>query len=220
LIEISLKKVSFKYRENAPLVMKDINISFRSNEMTIIYGPNGSGKTTLMKIAALLYPPSEGEVLFNGENFWKFSDKKKVQFRRLVTYMHEKPILLGGTVIDNITLGLRLRGLDEENAKMIAMDWIDKLEMKELALKKASKLSAGQMQLVSIIRALVVSPEIIFLDEPLAHLDKNKRNMLLKILNESLNGKGIVITSHDESISSHFKTSRNIYIDEGRLSPQ
>ncbi|MCI4396074.1 MAG: ATP-binding cassette domain-containing protein [Thermoprotei archaeon] len=76
--------------------MKDINISFRSNETTIIYGPNGSGKTTLMKIAALLYPPSEGEVLFNGENFWKFSDKKKIQMsrslrtlRRAATYIDE-----------------------------------------------------------------------------------------------------------------------------------
>lgn len=217
MTEVRLVNVSFKYREKSPPAISNVNISFKEGEMTIIHGPNGSGKTTLMKIASLIFPPTTGEVLLNGKNFWSYSEKERTLWRRKLIYVHERPIMINGTVMDNIILGLILRGNSIDKAKETAIEWMNKLKIADIAYRKANSLSAGQMQLISIIRAILLSPSIMFLDEPFAHLDKERRTLLEKAIKEELNGIGIVMTSHDESLFLKFDNARKVYVEDGRV---
>jgi len=217
MIEIKLVDVSFHYRGRASAAISDVSISFRKGETVLIYGPNGSGKTTLMKTAALIYRPSEGEVLLDGENFWSLSEDRRTLLRRKVTYVHEKPVMVSGTVMDNLLLGPKIRGDDLNEAEEEAKRWLSKFGMEFIADLKAEKLSSGQMQLISLIRAFLLSPDILFLDEPFAHLDREKRRSLEKVLKEGLGGAGIVISSHDESLSQRLGSDRIIYMEDGRI---
>lgn len=215
-IEVVLKDVEYKYRNKAHLVLDGITISFRSGETTIIFGPNGAGKTTLMKIAALIYKPSRGEVLVNNSNFWSLPENKKIEIRREITFVHEKPIIVRGTVLENLLLGLSIRGKNGKEVYERTIKLMEELKIEDILEKDARKLSSGQMQLVSIVRAISIEPSLLFLDEPFSHLDKERRAILERILREELRETGIVMTSHDEGIISRFQNSRVIYMENGK----
>jgi len=119
---IKLVDVWFRYPKRKEWILKGITTSFKPGETNIIMGANGSGKTTLLKIAALLYKPCKGKVLVDGKNFWELDKNKRLLLRRKIVYVHEKPILLRGSVIYNIAYGLILRGIKVDKAIWKAED--------------------------------------------------------------------------------------------------
>ena len=199
---IKLVGVWFRYPKSS-WVFKDIDVEFRVGETTVVVGPNGSGKTTLLKIAGLLYKPTRGTVLVNGVNPWSLRSSKLVDLRRKIVYVHEKPILLRGTVYDNIAYGLRIRGrsLDEINKAVERI--ASELVLTDILGRDARRLSSGQAQLVALARALVLDPEIVLLDEPFAHLDRDKKKLFIKHLDKIASPRrGIVVATHDTYIAS------------------
>ncbi len=198
---IELRSVWFKYDKR--WVLRDVNIAFKRGTIVVIIGPNGSGKTTLMKVAGLIYKPTRGEVLYNGVNVWSLPKQKRLEARRHVVYVHETPILLRGTVRDNLTYGLKIRGYSEDRIEEEVESIVESLRLRSLLDKKTGELSAGQSQLVAIARALVVKPQVLFLDEPFAHLDREKRSIVSTLLREYARGRGmgIVLATHDEYLA-------------------
>lgn len=193
---IELKNVWFSYIEDE-YVLRDINLSFNRG-VTIVMGPNGSGKTTLLKIASLIYRATKGQVIVDGIDYWSLSEGEKLKIRRRVVYVHEKPTLLRGSVIENVAYGLTLRGIDDEEAKRRALGVMEKLGIAHLANKRdANKLSAGEKQLIAIARALILNPQYLILDEPLANLHMAKRKSVIDLLKELKSEAVIVISSHD-----------------------
>ena len=197
MITIELRGVWHRYPSTSNWVVKDVSVTFSSGKLILVSGHNGSGKTTLLKIASLLYKPWRGEVIVDGYNFWEMNENEKIKIRRKITYVHEKPILLHGSVFENVAYSLRIRGFNQHDAVKKAENIMEELELIELSYKSSRELSAGQSQLVAIARALVIDPELILLDEPFAHLDTRKSELLIQALKvRKKSGVGIVLASH------------------------
>jgi len=195
---IKLMNIWFKYLTATDYVLRNITLSISRNGITAVIGPNGSGKTTLLKVMGLIYKPNKGQVLINSKDFWSLNENKRYIIKRSIVYVHEKPILIRGTVLDNVALGLILRGYDRNEALEKALLTLETLDLKHLANKDRKSLSAGEAQLVTIARAIAVEPEVLLLDEPTANLDLRKRSILSQTLLElSRRGKVVVVATHD-----------------------
>lgn len=151
--------------------------SLESEESICLMGPNGAGKSSLLSIMAGLQESTSGTVSLFGKNI---KDISPLELHRRVSVVFQKPMMLDLTVIENLELGLRFRGMKpNERAKKIE-PWLEKMHLTHLVKKRARLLSGGEAQRVSIAQALVVEPEIIFLDEPFANLDKKIRQELME----------------------------------------
>ncbi len=193
---IELKNVSFSYF-NKKYAIKNITIQIKEKS-TVLVGPNGSGKTTLLKIISLIYRPQEGEIKINNLNPWKIPKKQFYNLKRQIVYVHEKPLFFRGTILDNLTYPLEIRGITKEAAEEKALEVLRTYDLEKYAHRKRNQLSAGEGQLLSIIRALLIDPKIIALDEPTSNLDQEKRELLADILKEKIReGKTILISTHD-----------------------
>ncbi len=189
-------------------ILRNVNVEI-GRGLTIVVGPNGAGKTTLLKIMATLLRPQKGRVIIDGVDYWKTRD---LNTRRKVIYVHERPVMFSGTVYDNIAMGLRFRGEeDEERVKEIAK----RLKIESLLGRDAKGLSAGQRQMVALARALVLSPKYLLLDEPLAHLDREKRRVLSEVILDYSRERSVVMTSHDPYLCD--KANRVLAVENGRV---
>jgi tungstate transport system ATP-binding protein len=138
-----------------------------AREVFCLLGPSGAGKSTLLRMLAGLEPPDCGEVRFGEYRLDGPSVPSAVQ--RRVTMVFQRPLLLTGSVRENVGYGLRLRG-SRRNAEIVE-SVLERLGLLRLADQPAGTLSGGQAQLVALARALVLEPDMLLLDEPTANLD-------------------------------------------------
>jgi tungstate transport system ATP-binding protein len=136
-------------------------------EVLGLLGPTGAGKSTLLQLLAGLVRADHGDLYFESQPF-SFHDLA-LPTRRRMTLVHQRPLLLSGSVRFNVEYGLRLRGQQERADKVDEI--LDRLGLSKFALQSALTLSGGQTQLVALARALVIEPDVLLLDEPTAHLD-------------------------------------------------
>ncbi|MHC4830770.1 MAG: ABC transporter ATP-binding protein, partial [Planctomycetota bacterium] len=136
-------------------------------EVLGLLGPTGAGKSTLLRLLAGLAPPTGGEILFHGGRF--SSADLTLATRRRITMVHQRPVLLTGSVRSNVEYGLRMRGIQDRAPRVDRV--LECLGLSALASQSSSSLSGGQVQLVALARALVIEPDVLLLDEPTAHLD-------------------------------------------------
>jgi len=216
---IRLIDVWYRYEGLRNWVIKGITIAFNLGEIVILRGANGAGKTTLMKIASLLYRPSRGIVLVNGVDVWK--NNAVEMYRRRIVYIHDRPIMFSGTVYDNLAYGLIIRGYSDSYVEKAVNDIAELLGIKSLLQEKAKNLSMGQKQLIAIGRALIVEPEMIFIDEPFTNLDGEKRDRVIEILNNyKLKGRGVVIATHLYESIERLNIDRTTYIVDGAITSE
>jgi tungstate transport system ATP-binding protein len=146
------------------------------NRVLAVIGPNGSGKTTLSLCLSLLLKPTSGYISFNGH---KVPDGEPImQMRRRFAVVFQEPLLLNGTVMDNVTLGMRLRGVNNEEIKKRAGYWLERFDISKFSNRNARTLSGGEAQRTTLARAFALQPEVLFLDEPFAALDVPTRQSL------------------------------------------
>ena len=153
-----------------------VSLEVPPGAQAVVVGPNGSGKTTLLKILAGLLKPDEGTVEVRG----------RPPRAGEVLYAHQEPVVLRGTVLDNLKLCPEL-------------DWglVEALGLKPLLGEKAARLSGGYKKLVTIARVAACRPAVALLDEPTAFLDKEKRAAVRSVINELARGGSAVIwTTH------------------------
>ncbi len=194
---IRLEGVWFRYGKGQ-WVLRDVNAEMGEAGITAVVGPNGAGKTTLLKIASIIYRPVRGRVMAFGTDPWVLGERERLFLRREIVYVHEKPILLRGTVERNVMFGLEIRGINKRRAAEVIRALASELGIAELLNHDVKHLSAGQGVLVSIARALAVNPRILVLDEPFAHLDYRRRGKLLGLLEKLRDeGKGLIVSTHD-----------------------
>lgn len=192
-MEIALENVWFTY-DGVNYVIQDASITFKSQGLYMIVGPNGSGKTTLLKIVALLHKPSKGRVLVNGVSYWDLSSSSRDGIRRSIVYVHDKPILVRGSLEYNVRLGLELRGEKVDNSYLEEL--LERYKLSSIRKVNVRNLSAGQKRLVSILRALTLKPEALILDEPFNHLDREKAGMLVEDLSKLSKERMVVVATH------------------------
>ena len=197
-MEITLEDVWYSYPGQKGWALKGVSASLGNGRLTVVTGPNGSGKTTLLKVAGLLLKPRRGRVLVNGADYWVQPAEKRVDLRRNIVYVQEKPVMLRGSVAYNVAYGLIVRGVRLGEALRRAERALARLGGLHLIDKDARSLSLGEARLVSIARAIAVSPQVLLLDDPFLGLDEEKKKVLLEFLEEyRRRGVSIIVATHE-----------------------
>jgi len=199
---IEVRNISKDYLTKEGLnktVLSNIEFSIEKGECFIIIGPNASGKTTLLRILGLLEHPSKGKIFYQGNEITNLSRKKKTKFRRKISFVRQKPVVLNSSVYKNIAYGLKIRGFNEQEINKKVKKIIKIADLSGLENKNARTLSGGEMQRVAIAMNFVINPDIYLLDEVSANLD----SMNVKLLEEFINTikkdgqKTIIMSTHD-----------------------
>lgn len=195
--EIVLRAEDLIVRLGRRTVLDIAGLEVRRGEVLAIMGPNGSGKSTLLLTLALLLPPTAGRLWFDGQPVDRRSDL--VEWRRRMAMVFQAPLLLDMTVGDNVALGLRLRGVGNDEIERRVAFWLDRFGIQGLSRRPARALSGGEAQRASLARAFALSPEVLFLDEPFSALDAPTRaaivDDLVQVLHET--GATTVFVTHD-----------------------
>ncbi len=192
---------SFKIQGGNDFVaLKNINLKVEQGCLTMLRGRSGSGKTTLMNILSALDYPKKGEVIFDGVNLEKLSEKEREEFRRSnVGFVFQSVALIPMmTAYENVEFVLRLSGF-KGNMKKRASECLKLVGLGQRMQHLPQELSGGEQQRVAIARAIAHHPKIIFADEPTAELDTQTGLQVMKIFKELIDKEGatMVMTTHD-----------------------
>lgn len=199
------------------LVLDIDELSLAAGESYALLGPNGCGKTTLLHILALLRPPAQGEVWFNGR-LADWRAKSLQALRRKVALVEQHPIMFSTTVINNVEYGLKMRGIPARQRRRIAEGCLARIGMHPFAYRPAHRLSGGETQRVAIARALACSPEVLLFDEPTAGVDVENQAVIEKTIREIQEEKGVTVifATHNRREATSLARHK-IFLYEGKL---
>ncbi len=210
-------KVSDIWKEYKSVpVLRECSFSFDRSGVYILTGPNGSGKSTFLRICALIEDPDRGEVAYLSDDT---AVPRGLDLRRRMTLLLPRIGIFNTSVFKNAAYGLTIRGL-ERNKIEAKVDRI--LEFVGLGHKKkqnALTLSSGEAQRLGLARAMVIEPEILFLDEPTASVDRENRQIIEDII-LGMKKKGtsaVVVTTHDMKQAERLADCL-LVMDEGKIS--
>ncbi|OOM07410.1 ABC transporter ATP-binding protein [Clostridium saccharobutylicum] len=212
-IILELKNIKFTYN-NKKDTLKDVSFKIHKGEMVSIVGRNGAGKSTISKLICGFYKPSSGDILFKGRNINKDTIKERAE--KIGIVMQNPNQMISKTMIfDEVALGLKVRGVPEEEIKEKVFETLKICGLYELRNWPISALSFGQKKRVTIASILVINPEVIILDEPTAGQDFKHYTEIMEFLCE-LNKKGvtIIMITHDMHLMLEY-TNRAIVLSEG-----
>ena len=169
-------------------------LEVRAGEILGIVGPSGAGKSTLLRLLNFLEPPTRGRLTYRGT---EVGPEVPLALRREVVTVFQQPVLLRRSVLANVRIGQRLRGLPRSNRD--AEQWLQRLGLSDLARAPARTLSAGEAQRVALARALVVNPKVVLLDEPTGNLDPYNVRLIEDFVRAENADRGttVVVVTHD-----------------------
>lgn len=210
---LEVKNVSKIY---GPLkALDNVNLTVENGEWVAIMGPSGSGKSTMMNIIGCMDKPSMGEVLLDGADISKESNKALTAIRRdkiglifqqfhLVNYL---------TAVENVMVSQYYHSMPDEKE---ALEALERVGLKDRAKHLPSQLSGGEQQRVCIARALINHPEIVLADEPTGNLDEANENIVLDIFKQlHREGTTLIVVTHDPEVAE--EAQRTVVLEHGRL---
>ena len=211
---VELRGVRHRYQGRVVLDLEQFTVP--RGALISVVGHNGAGKSTLLRLLALLEPPTEGQVLLDGQVVPK---RPAAALRRRVTLVEQRPILFRGTVYDNLRFGLEARGMGSA-AKGIVADVADQLGLTALLGRRRDELSDGEVQRVAVARALAVRPDVLLLDEPASSADRAAAGALYRALVRERAERPIAICVASHQLEDAYRWADDIRaLAEGRLSP-
>ena len=197
------------------------SLEIAPGEIVAVMGPSGSGKSTLLHCAAGIIVPDAGEVMFDGASVGDLTDARRSALRRtefgfVFQFGRLVPEL---SCAENVSLPLRLAGVSRRDASRRAAEWLDRLEVTDVASKLPGEVSGGQGQRVAVARALVTQPRVVFADEPTGALDSlnGERVMQLLTLAARETEAAVVLVTHEARVAAY--ADREVIVRDGHTRP-
>ena len=212
---IQLKDINKTYNNGAPLhVLKGINLTIGRGEFVSIMGASGSGKSTLLNILGILDNYDTGEYYLNNVLIKNLSETKAAEYRnRMIGFIFQSFNLISfKDAVENVALPLFYQGISRKKRNALALEYLDRLGLKDWAHHMPNEMSGGQKQRVAIARALITQPQIILADEPTGNLDSRNGTEVMNLLTE-LNQEGttIIMVTHSQHDASYAHRVINLF---------
>jgi putative ABC transport system ATP-binding protein len=199
-----------------------VSLTVDEGELVALYGPSGSGKSTLLRVAAGLFVPDRGSVLFDGRDISRLSSRESSAYRlREVGVVFQSFHLRGGaTALENAAIKLLADGFSLREAKVRARPWLERVGLGARTEHTPAQLSMGERQRVAIARALVNEPQLLLADEPTGNLDSKRSREILELVRDICDERGIaaLIVTHDPQatrLTSSVHTLRDGQLEAG-----
>jgi putative ABC transport system ATP-binding protein len=216
MIEIKKLHKSYPIGKDSLHVLKGIDLHIKEGEFVSIMGSSGSGKSTLLNIVGLLDEHDEGEYYLNGQLIKDLNEKKAAILRnKFLGFVFQSFNLISyKTALENVALPLYYKGIPRKERLKIALEYLDKVELKAWANHLPSELSGGQKQRVAIARALVTKPKVVLADEPTGALDSTTTDSVMDLLKD-INDEGmtVFVITHEEEVAE--QTKRIVRLKDG-----
>lgn len=214
---INVKNISKSYKD--AVVLNNVSLEINKGDFTAVMGPSGSGKSTLLYSISSMDNPDEGEVVFEGIDVYKLSESELSKFRlnKMGFVFQNSQLLKNLSIFDNIILpGMVAKRESIEVIRARAIELMSKMGIEDIKDRDIREVSGGQLQRAAICRAMINSPEILFMDEPTGALNSEAASQVMEIL-KKLNQEGIsiMLVTHDAKMASMAK--KVIYIKDGKL---
>ena len=214
---INVKNISKSYKD--AIVLNNVSLEINKGDFTAVMGPSGSGKSTLLYSISSMDNPDEGEVVFEGIDVYKLSESELSKFRlnKMGFVFQNSQMLKNLSIFDNIILpGMVAKRESIEVVRARATELMSKMGIEDIKDRDIREVSGGQLQRAAICRAMINSPEILFMDEPTGALNSEAASQVMEIL-KKLNQEGIsiMLVTHDAKMASMAKNV--IYIKDGKL---
>jgi len=197
-------------------VLKGLDLHIKEGEFVSIMGSSGSGKSTLLNIVGLLDEHDEGTYHLNGQLIEKLDEKKAAILRnKFLGFVFQSfNLITYKNALENVALPLYYKGVGRKERQKIALEYLDKVGLKDWANHLPSELSGGQKQRVAIARALVTKPKVVLADEPTGALDSSTSNSVMELLKEiNREGMTVFVITHEEDIAN--ETDRIVRLKDG-----
>lgn len=215
---IVVKDVKKYYKGEVIKALDGINLTINEGEVVVIIGPSGSGKSTMLRCLNLLEIPTDGEIIFEGENLLgkktnidKHRQKMGMVFQHFNLFPHM-------TVMKNMTIApTKLKIKNKEEAEAKAKELLEVVNLADRAEAYPKQLSGGQKQRIAIARALCMNPEVMLFDEPTSALDPEMVGEVLSVMKDlARRGMTMAVVTHEMAFAREVAT-RVIFMDAGRI---
>lgn len=219
VIETNNLQKHYQVGENSVHAVDGVDLTVRDGEFVCISGRSGSGKSTLLSLLAGLESPTDGEVKLLGEHLERMNEKERGRFRREhIGFIFQAYNLLPQfNSWENVAIPLEIRGIPLQERKAKAMEALEMVGLLDHAEHRPTELSGGQQQRISIARAIITRPGIVFADEPTGNLDSRTGTEVMKLLTDLFRrwGTTFLVVSHDEEM--HRYTDREVRLKDGKI---
>lgn len=199
-------------------VLKGIDLSIAEGEFVSIMGSSGSGKSTLLNIIGILDEKDSGTYELDGIPIEDLNETKAAEYRsRFLGFVFQSFNLIGyKTALENVALPLYYQNIPRKERNTRALEYLEKVGLRQWADHLPNELSGGQKQRVAIARALITDPKVILADEPTGALDSKTTYDIMKLLQEiNREGKTIIVVTHEPDVAA--ETKRNVLLKDGRI---